>query len=312
MNPTISNLSLGNGQQFLTDGGIETTLIYHYGLDLPHFAAFTLLKEEEGRQHLRRYFESYLKLAAKYKKGFILESPTWRASYDWAYKLGFSAIELEAFNIRAIEELKILRRLYQGQIDPILISGCIGPRGDGYSPANKMNIAEAADYHKGQVQAFKKAKVDMVTAITMNYLGESIGVVRAAQDFDLPVVISFTVETDGKLPDGTTLQDAIEETDGYTNAYPVYYMVNCAHPTHFEQQLDSRGEWTRRIRGIRANASTKSHEELDNSTHLDAGDKADLALQYKALNELLPKLSVIGGCCGTDHSHIEEIIKQVE
>lgn len=294
-------------QLLLTDGGLETTLIYQYGIDLPHFAAFVLLKDEHGKQQLRQYYERYLELAAKYKKGFILESPTWRASTDWAYKLGFSKTELQALNIAAINELKNLRRAYKDKIPSIVISGCVGPRGDGYSPGDKMNVAEAATYHEPQIHAFQMVGVDLVTAMTITYREEAIGIVRAAQLQELPVVISFTLETDGKLPDGVSLRDAIQIVDDYTDGYPLHYMINCAHPSHFCDVLVSNDHWVKRIQGIRANASRKSHEELDNSDHLDIGDKEELARQYQALRTLLPQLKVVGGCCGTDHRHIESI-----
>ena len=149
----------------------------------------------------------------------------------------------------------------------------------------------------------------MVTAITMTHVGEAVGVVRAAEAAGLPVAISFTVETDGRLPTGQPLGEAIEAVDAATGALPAYYMINCAHPTHFAHELGADGGWTGRVRGLRANASCRSHAELDAATDLDAGDPAQLGRQYAELRRLLPQLTVLVGCCCTDLRHVEAIAR---
>jgi len=303
--PQLSN------ELFLTDGGIETTLIFHEGLDLPYFAAFDLLKHAAGQAALRKYFRTYAEIAQRYSVGFILESATWRASADWGAKLGYSIDTLAAANRQAIALLSEIRDDFESKRAPMVISGCIGPRDDGYSPANFMNETEAQDYHRMQAQAFHDADADMVTAITMTYPEEAIGIVRAGQGAGMPVAISFTVETDGKLPNGQALGDAIAKVDGVTGNAPVYYMINCAHPNHFANVLDTGGAWRSRIHGLRANASTKSHKELDEATSLDAGDPIDLAKRYRECQTSLSHLNVFGGCCGTDHRHIEAICRAI-
>ncbi len=292
---------------FLTDGGIETTLIFHQGLDLPLFAAFDLLKDDEGTQTLRRYFQPYAELAREQGLGLVLESPTWRASPRWAGEIGYSDDQLDAMNRKAIALMEELRDQYETDDAPIVISGCIGPQDDGYSPSTKLSVAAAQDYHSVQIATFGDTAADMVTAITMTYADEAVGVARAAQEVGLPSVISFTLETDGRLPSGQGLGEAIEQVDGQTGAAPAYYMLNCAHPTHFEGVLQGGESWRERIRGLRANASTKSHAELDEATELDEGDPADLGARYAALRDDLPRLNVLGGCCGTDHRHIAAI-----
>jgi S-methylmethionine-dependent homocysteine/selenocysteine methylase len=294
---------------FLTDGGIETTLIYHEGLDLPEFAAFDLLKDAAGSQTLQNYFRTYAALARKYDVGLILESATWRANPDWGRKLGYSDHELADLNRKAIGLLSEISNTYETEQSPIVISGCIGPRGDGYIPAAAMSAEEAQHYHQRQIDVFSQTDADLVTAITMNYVEEAIGIARAAEAAGMPVVISFTVETDGKLPTGQTLKEAIELVDEATQRAPAYYMINCAHPRHFEAVLAPDEAWTARIRGIRANASTKSHAELNESAELDEGDPLDFGQQHRALFGKLPQLSVFGGCCGTDHRHVEAICK---
>jgi S-methylmethionine-dependent homocysteine/selenocysteine methylase len=289
---------------FLTDGGIETTLIFHRGLDLPEFAAFDLLKDEAGTEALRSYFRPYLELARENDTGFVLESPTWRASPRWADEIGYSADELDTVNRAAISLMDALRDEY-GDVTPIVISGCIGPQDDGYDPKRKLSADEAAEYHSTQIGTFADTEADMVAALTLTYVDEAIGIARAAQAEGLPVAISFTVETEGTLPSGEPLSQAIQETDAATGGGPAYYMINCAHPTHFESVLG--GSWTTRIHGLRANASTKSHAELDEAPELDDGDPEDLGLRYAGLRGQLPSLNVLGGCCGTDDRHVARI-----
>ena len=292
---------------FVTDGGIETTLIFHRGLDLPLFAAFDLLKDEVGTEELRRYFEPYLAVAREHELGFVLESPTWRASPRWAAEIGYTAEELDGFNRRAIALMEEIRSVYEGDVSPIVISGCIGPQDDGYNPTELLSADEAAGYHATQIGTFADTAADMVTAITMTYADEAIGIVRAAQAAGLPAAISFTVETDGRLPSGQALAEAIEQTDAETDGGAAYFMINCAHPTHFDRVLEEDGRWRERIMGLRANASTMSHAELDEATELDDGDPPDLGRRYAGLKERLPRLTVLGGCCGTDHRHVTEI-----
>src|SRR6185295_17082016 len=288
---------------FLTDGGIETTLIFHEGLDLPLFAAFDLLKDDEGTEALRRYYEPYLELARERGLGFVLESPTWRASPRWAGELGYSADQLDDLNRRAIALMEQLRVAHEGR-GPIVVSGCIGPQDDGYDPQGMLSADEARAYHSVQIGTFADTSADMVCAITMTYADEATGVTRAALDAGLPAAISFTLETDGRLPSGQGLGEAIEQVDAETDSGPAYYMINCAHPTHFDSVIEGGAPWAGRIRGLRANASTKSHAELDEAEELDEGDPDDLGPRYAALRGKLPNLNVLGGCCGTDHRHV--------
>ena len=292
---------------FLTDGGIETTLIFHDGFDLPDFAAFALLADPAGRAALHRYFDSYVAVAARDGVGIVLETPTWRASPDWGARAGYGVEALEAVNRDAVDLLVEVRARHETPSTPVVISGCIGPRGDGYQVGATMTADEARNYHALQARAFAASEADLVTAITMTYVDEAIGVTEAARSAGMPVVISFTVETDGRLPSGQALGEAIEAVDAATGAYPAYYMVNCAHPTHFASVFDGSPAWAARIGGVRANASKLSHAELDEAEELDAGDPAELAEHYVELRAALPELRVLGGCCGTDHRHIDAI-----
>jgi S-methylmethionine-dependent homocysteine/selenocysteine methylase len=298
---------LTGGELFLTDGGIETTLMFHSGIDLPYLAAFHLLKDESGCQTMRRYFRSHASIARDYGLGFVLESVTWRASADWGAKLGYTREGLAEANRQAITMLEEIREEYGGKDAKMVISGCVGPRGDGYHPDQIMSEEESGRYHAEQVRTFAATAADLVTAITMTNIPEAIGVTRAAQAAEIPVVISFTVETDGRLPTGDSLREAIEQVDTATDQGPAYYMINCAHPTHFDGALAAGESWVNRLRGLRANASRKSHIELDEAGELDDGNPAELGSQYRALRARLPQLVVLGGCCGTDQRHIAAI-----
>ena len=296
-----------NGRLFLADGGIETTLIFHERLDLPDFAAFHLLKTPEGEMALRKYFRTYAEVAKQYGTGLILESATWRSNPDWGARLNYSREELADVNSKAIRMLEEIRREYETEQTPIVVSGCIGPRGDGYVPGNVMSVQEAEDYHREQIEVFASSSADLVTAITMNYVEEAIGIAQAARKAGVPVVLSFTVETDGNLPTGQTLKSAIEQVDKATNGYPAYYMINCAHPTHFEHIVSEGGAWLDRVRGLRANASHRSHAELNEAPDLDEGNPYELGMQYARLKKRISSLNVMGGCCGTDHRHVGQI-----
>jgi len=299
--PQLSN------KPFLTDGGLETTLVFHNQLDLPCFAAFDLLREDAGVEILRRYFDPYIEEAKRHGAGFILEAPTWRANPDWAAKLGYDEVSLADANRRSVGLLLEIREAHETRQSPFVISGNVGPRGDGYRVDDRMSVAEARDYHAAQVDTFARTDADMVAGFTMTHVEEAAGILLAARAADMPAVISYTLETDGRLPSGDTLSDAIERTDALTNGHAAYYMINCAHPQHFIDVLKDDGSWRRRIRGVRANASTRSHAELDESTDLDAGDPQRLAEEYGRLRELLPMLNIFGGCCGTDHRHLAAI-----
>jgi S-methylmethionine-dependent homocysteine/selenocysteine methylase len=300
---------LDGDRLFITDGGMETTLIFHRGIDLPDFAAFDLLKDEAGVAAVRDYYQPYVEVAREHGVGAVLDTPTWRASSDWGTRLGYSPGQLEAANRRAVALAEEVRSAPANREVPIVVNGAIGPRGDGYDPAELMSADEAEHYHTAQVATFADTTADMVTALTMTHAEEAIGIARAASAAGVPAAISFTVETDGRLPTGQPLGEAVEEVDADTGGAPAYYMINCAHPSHFADVLDRGGSWVRRVGGLRANASRLSHAELDESETLDEGDPVQLGADYRALRSRLPAVRVVGGCCGTDHRHVAEVCR---
>lgn len=292
---------------FLTDGGLETTLVFLEGIDLPHFAAFTLIGNTDGEKALKAYYESYARIASDAGLGFILDTATWRANTDWGARLGYDAAGLDRINRRAVALIAEVARAYEQPNMPVVLNGVLGPRGDGYVADQAMTADEARAYPLPQVRSFYNAGVDMVSAVTMNYVDEAIGIALAARELGLPAVISFTVETDGRLPTGMELGEAIRQVETATGGSPAYYMINCAHPSHFEHVLSAEADWVKRLRGIRANASKRSHAELDAAPDLDAGDPVELGQQYRAIRTRLSHINVLGGCCGTDCRHIDAI-----
>ncbi|MCB1742562.1 MAG: homocysteine S-methyltransferase family protein [Gammaproteobacteria bacterium] len=297
---------------FMTDGGLETTLVFHEGMDLPHFAAFDLLASASGRNTLRTYYQRYARMAVEHGMGMILESPTWRANSDWGDRLGYDRATLAEVNLEAIALMSEIRANFSSRHSPMVISGNLGPRGDGYTPSARMSVTEAEDYHAEQIEVFAGSAADMVAAFTINYVDEAIGIATAARSLRMPLAISFTVETDGRLPDGASLASAIQRTDASSDSTPAYYMLNCAHPDHFRHLFRDDEPWQRRIRGVRANASRLSHAELDTATELDIGNPRELGNQYRELTARLPWLRVFGGCCGTDHRHVDEICSALQ
>ena len=294
-------------RMFLTDAGLESDMIFNRGIDLPCFSSLMLLTSDEGRAALDRYFRDFIALARRSGTGLILETATWRASSDWAEELGLSLDRLDELNREAVTSLLRLRDECATADSPIIVSGCLGPRGDGYDPGRIMARDEAANYHLRQAQTLADAGADMISALTMTNVNEAVGIARAAKWAGLPVAISFTVETDGRLPTGDRLEDAIAAVDEATGGYPAYYGINCAHPTHFADMLCDGGEWAKRVKALRANASKCSHAELEAMTTLDDGNPAELGAEFRELLEKLPHLTILGGCCGTDIRHITAI-----
>ena len=296
------------GAPYLTDAGLETCLIFQDGFDLPHFASFALLGDQAGIEGLKSYYRKFLTMAAEHHAGFVLDAPSWRANPDWGAVVGYDLAELSKSNVDGINLIADLRDEF-GASANVVLNLPVGPRGDGYAPGTMMSAQQSQDYHAWQIRCAADAGTEIVTALTMTYLEEAQGIAAAAAAAGMPVVVSFTVETDGRLPTGMALEEAVRRLDDATGGDVAYYMINCAHPSHFGFILESV-ELAARIGGIRANASRMSHAELDQASELDEGDPDELAGDYRELLEALPSLCVLGGCCGTDHRHVDAIARE--
>lgn len=296
---------LSSSKPFISDGGMGTHLIFHEGAEMPLFASFVLLDNTEGREMLRRYTTPYFDLAQEAGRGFVLGTPTWRANGGWGPKLGLDDAGIRAVNRRAMAFARDLRDAHPWR-EHILIEGVVGPAGDGYAPEQLLSPLEAANLHNAQLETFAEEGVDIASAFTITHPGEAIGMVSRARELGLPFALSFTVETDGRLPTGQDLESALGEVESATNGYCRYYGINCAHPEHFVDQLPSG--WLNRIGMIRPNASRRSHAELDEATELDDGDPDEFGALYAAMAKYLLGLRVIGGCCGSDMRHIKAVL----
>jgi homocysteine S-methyltransferase len=303
-----SDLPQLGGGIYLTDGGINTDLIFNHGIEIPGFATHILLADPAGRKAVADYFRPYLALAGEVGAGFILNGQTWRAHATWASDLDSNAQELRRANENSIAFVARLRNQFTANQQPIVLNGIISPCSDSYSPASEITAQEAEEYHAQQIGWLAATEVDMVTAATFGRAEEAIGIVRAAGSAGIPIAVSFTVDTDGSLPSGQPLGEAIAAVDRATSSAAAYFMVNCAHPDHFFHLLGD-SPWGRRIRGIRCNASRLSHAELDRCDSLDDGDPAELAARYSELRSRMPWLVVFGGCCGTDLRHVKAIAR---
>jgi S-methylmethionine-dependent homocysteine/selenocysteine methylase len=292
------------GGIFLSYCGMETDLIFNRGVDLPGFASYPLLETEEGRETLHGYYAQLIAIARQNGIGVLLESTTWVANRDRGAAIGYSPETLKELNIAAIDLIARVRE--KGGDLPTLLSAQMGPRIDGYAPTERMTADEAETYHAEQMETILQTEADLVSAFTLCYPEEAIGIVRAARRAELPIVIGFTVETDAKLPSGHSIADAIEAVDAATDNATAYYVINCAHPDHFSSALTD-ASWMDRIIGIIPNASRRSHAELDESEVLDDGDPVELGSLMGDLRRRFPHLTVVGGCCGTDMRHMESI-----
>ena len=294
------------GDLFLTDAGLETDLIFNHGIEIRQFAAHTLLPDATGRAAVADYFRGFLALARDRDTGFVLDTQTWKAHSHWGEDLAETDAELREANRDSVALIARIRDEYADNARPIVLNGVIGPRGDAYVAEVNTVADEAQAYHAAQIGWLAETEVDMITALTLTHTQEAIGLVRAARQQNLPVVISFTVETDGRLPSGERLQDAITSVDEATGSGAEYFMVNCAHPSHLTSVLQDAG-WARRIHGLRCNASRKSHAELDRSDSLDSGDPLEFGRQHATIVETMPWMNIFGGCCGSDLRHVTEI-----
>ena len=295
------------GVPALTDSGLETWLVFHRDVNLPHFAAFPLLEDPAGRDLLAEYFRDHIRVAANIQADIVLETPTWRANADWAALLGYNSQALDRVSRDAVLFLRDLAREFE--TGNVIVSGNIGPRGDGYHPAEQLTPDVAEGYHRPQIESFAAAGADRITMLTATHPGEPIGVVRAANAVGIPAVIAFTVETDGRLPNGQELHEAIEEVDAATGQAAIHFGINCAHPDHFTAALEVSSPAIGRIELLRANASRASHAELDEADELDDGDPRELGALYAELVHSHPHLRVLGGCCGTDVRHVQAIAR---
>lgn len=298
------------GTLYLTEGGIETELMYRWGFDLPQFAMYPLLDNPAAMDTMRGMYRRLLDVAARHGMGALMGGLDYRASPDWAALLGYSAAGLEEANLRSIDFLRGVAAEYAGQVDDILVQGFVGPRGDAYALNRTITEAEAEDYHAVQLATLAKAGVDLAWGFTLNNVAEATGIVRAASRLGVPVAISLTLDADGRLKSGPSLRDAIAAIDAATDGSAAFFSINCSHPDEFAPALEP-GDWIARVRGLRPNASRMDKGALCQIGYLEEGDPVELGQQAGALARRYPHMDIWGGCCGCIETHLEEIARNV-
>ena len=296
---------------YLTEGGVETEVMYKWGYELPEFAMFPLLDNPEADAVIRNMFRRYLDVAAEQNTGLLLNGHDYRASPDWAAKLGYSAEGLRDMQRRTIQFLDDMRTEYAGRVSDVYIAACIGPRGDAYGTGGEITVDEAEDYHSLQLQNLDGTAADMAVAATFNNIPEAIGVIRAASEKGMPIGVSLTLTPEGRLRSGPSLREAIENVDEATDGRAAWFGTNCSHPLEFEPALYDAGPWLERLRYIRPNAARMDKIALCSLGHLEDGDPVELGEQMGEVARRLPNADIIGGCCGTDERHLSEIAKNV-
>lgn len=294
------------GRHYLTEGGFETEVLYKWGFELPQFAVFPLLEDATARQVMLDIYRRILDVARKHDVIPLLGSFDYRASADWGALLGYDQASLDDAVEYGITLLRDLVRAHAPELPEAYVAGYIGPRGDAYGRDDTITANEAEDYHTPQLLAQKRAKADLVWAMTFNSVPEAIGVVRAARAARMPLAVSFSLDSRSRLSTGPTVAAAIAEVDAATNGGPDFYTLNCSHPIEFEPALVP-GDWTRRLRGIRPNAAKMDKIALCKLGHLEDGDPVELGQQMSGLLDRYPHFDIWGGCCGTDHRHADQI-----
>jgi homocysteine S-methyltransferase len=302
-----------DGTIYLTEGGQETEIQYRHGHHLQEFAMFPLLDRPQAVADMTAMYQRYLDVAVAAGMPVMMGGLDYRASTDWGAKLGYSPEALATMQVRCIDFLRDIAEPYRTRLPAIYISGVAGPRGDAYSLNETITAESAEAYHFAQLRTLAEAGVDLVTAMTFNSVPEAIGVARAAARLDLPLCVSFTLDSGtARLKSGPTLREAIEATDAEAgDARPDFYGVNCSHPYEFIPALEA-GDWIRRIRMLRPNASAKDKIELCQIGHLEEGDPEELGRLMGDLADRYPHIDIWGGCCGTWDKHLEQIVRQVK
>lgn len=299
------------GLHYLTEGGQETELMYGHGFDLPEFALFPLLDNPAALARLTAMYQAVLDVAVRHEMGVMLGGLDYRASPDWAGKLGIDAAALTDYQRRSIAFLRDVSAPYRDRLPHILISGAVGPQGDAYERNLTVTPQSAEAYHATQMQNLVTSGVDLVQAMTFTSADEAIGLVRAARTHDLPVIMSFMPDASEGRDGQPTLRDMIEKVDAATDRYALFYGINCSHPREFEPLLESGGDWLGRIGMLRPNASSKEKVELCQIGHLERGDPIELAAHMGRLAHSMPHVTAWGGCCGTWDEHLDLIAQAV-
>jgi S-methylmethionine-dependent homocysteine/selenocysteine methylase len=286
------------------EGALGERLKREYGLQPDDDVAFAnIIYRQGGKEALFELWNQYIDVAKVNDLPFMATTPTRRANIERVVKAGYDK-RIILDNVSTLKQLRDLTDI------EMYIGGLMGCGGDAYKATEFLHPTKAKEFHSWQANLFTQAGVDFLYAGIMPTLPEVIGMAMAMEQTELPYIISFMVRDTGRLLDETTINDAIEKVDSSVKRKPVCYMTNCVHPTVLYKALNWSFNQTslvkQRFRGIQANTSTLPPEQLDNSTDLKCSDCLELAQAMHKLTEILT-LKIIGGCCGTNNTHISKI-----
>lgn len=304
-----------SGTPIITDGGIETRIMFETNLSMdPELQVAALVPDPDGAAALRSIYESYIKAAGEFGLPIVIGTPTFRASLNFARRAGHGGEEsVRELNVGAVRLLRQLRE--DSDHRPIFIAGVIGPSGDAYTPGDALGAPEAAAYHRLQTEVLAEEGVEFLFAPTFPAVDEALGVAMAMGRSGLPYVVSFVLDTAGRVLDGTPLTAAIERIDNEALPPPLYYSISCVYPDVAARALEDAARDSKtlvgRIAELKANGSPLGTDELVRLDHIEATPPEPFAELLWSLHESHPVLRVIGGCCGTDDRHIRALAERM-
>ncbi len=305
--------SIKNSNAVITEGALLERLRRDQSVSLdPNIEHAGFIYDPYAGSVLEGLFRQYMDIGQKYDLPMIFCTPTWRANPERLAKAGIGMVE--QVNNDSFSFVDKIRKSYGEYSSKIFIGGLMGCKGDSYRPKEALEKNEATAFHRIQAKALADSGCDFLYAATQPAISEAVGIAAAMAECDVPYVISFLIMPDGKLLDGITLSEAIEQIDDKISPRPSFYMVNCVHPLVFKQALSKSFNETENLRsrliGLQANSSTKSPEELENLPYLDTTEPVEFSEYMLQLHKRFG-IKILGGCCGTDNRHIEEIARKL-
>lgn len=292
----------------LMEGALGERLKREYGLTLDEYVAMAnLIYDEKGAIALTNLWNEYIDIARKYQLPFMATTPTRRANQERIKEAGCSENIIR-------DNVKFLRNIQRNSGIEMYVGGLMGCKGDAYTEEGALSERDAYVFHKWTAEQFEKAGADFLYAGIMPTLPEAAGMAKALESTDLPYIISFTIQEDGRLIDGTRITDAIRYIDEITSSKPICYMTNCVHPSIVYKALSqpfNENEIVRsRFWGIQANTSPLSYAELDGSADLKCSEPEEFATEMMKLSDV-GNFKIWGGCCGTDNRHMECVAREL-
>lgn len=297
----------------LTEGGVVERIKRDPTVELDsHIGHSGLIYDSKGKKVLKKIYTGYIDIGEKYNLPMLSLAPTWRANPERIKKSIFN--KHKNINKDCVNFLKEIRSGYSNYSKLIFIGGMMACKGDAYRPEDALSKKEAKIFHKEQAILLAESEVDFIKVATLPSVSEAHGMASVISSHQIPYILSFVVQPNGKILDGTPIHQVVHIIDSEIHPKPIFYMINCVHPTIFEQAINNEIQFsrnlTKRIIGLQANTSSKSPDELDNLSYLDTSDSEEFGELMVSLHNQFG-IKVLGGCCGSDENHITEIAKRI-